>query len=95
MKAWLAPPFLDEGIEEIEIIGEPRDENLRFRRNGHAGIEQSYLWYIEGVTWHRTEEAAIAAAIINRAERIAKAAKEIAHVSSLAPLKASEVSDDR
>lgn len=86
MKAWITPPFLDEGIEEIEIIGEPRDANLQFRRRGYGGREQSCYWYIEGVSWHRTKKAAIKAAEINRAARIAKAAKEIAHVSALPPL---------
>jgi hypothetical protein len=87
VKAWITAPFDDDGIQEIEIIGEPNDANLLFRRKGCPfGHEQSINWYREGFTWHRSYAAALEMAAEHRKTRIAKAATECARVAALPPL---------
>lgn len=86
MKAWITAPFDDDGIKEIEIIGEPTDAFLQFYWKGHPYLNESYHWYREGHTWHRNYDDAVKSAYKNRSDRIAKAAAEIAHINGLAAL---------
>lgn len=77
MKIWLTARYDPNGIEEIEIDGEPNGDVWT------SGYMTNFGWYREGYSWHRTEKAAVEMARQHRANWIAETTAEAAKVSQL------------
>ena len=82
MKIWLTAPYDPAGIEEAEVTDDSTDASLVFIGGPKAGGWSQY-WYREGLTWHRTKEAAVKAAQIYRAKWIKETTEEAAKIASL------------
>lgn len=84
MKIWLTPPYADEGLTEVETVGEPNGDVFTYTENGfqHTAVN----WFREGSTWHRTKDAAAEAATRFRYKRIAAATAEVARLAALPPI---------
>ena len=79
MKVYLTAPFDDNGVEEIDVEGEPSDAFIVW----NGGRTWARRWYKEGFTWHRDREAAIAKAKEFRDARIFKGTQEISRLAQL------------
>ncbi len=81
MKIYLTLPYDPDGIEEVETTEDPKDDSrLAFIKNGTYYTSQ--WWYREGVTWHRTEEAALNAARKFREDWIKETTAEAARIAN-------------
>ena len=80
MKIWLTARYDPKGIEEAEVTDDSTDANLIFL--GDKLGQRSHNWFIEGVSWHRTKEAAVEAARQHRANWIKETTERAAEVAA-------------
>ena len=89
MRIWITYPYDDTGVR-VGTLGPP--DHTGWRPLDY-GLWDGRVWgweAYEGVMWHRTRKAAVKKAVEHRAERLAKATQEAAHLRAL-PLIAAPV----
>ena len=86
MKIWLTAPYDDQGIKEVEPETDPVGNCFSVIDHGQRTWYNE--WFHEGLTWHRTKEAAVAAAEEFRLHRIQEAADTVARLARLPPVAA-------